>query len=117
MLFIDLSKGASHVVDYKIEDDDQAKFWSNEKFTQYLYSNRPFPPLWSWQKSIHTLPKGKKLGYGADTCYDGFPATTVLDFPLENFRICVDDSHYFMSQLPLLEVSSSNTEKWSDRST
>ena len=41
MLFIDLSIGASHEVDQKIEGDEKSKFWDNEKFTQYLYLNRP----------------------------------------------------------------------------
>ena len=26
---------------------DKAAFWDNEQFTQYLYSNRPFPIVWS----------------------------------------------------------------------
>ena len=41
VLFIDLSIGASHEVDQKIEGDEKSKFWDNEKFTQYLYLNRP----------------------------------------------------------------------------
>ena len=41
VLFIDLSIGASHEVDHKIEGDEKSKFWDNEKFTQYLYLNRP----------------------------------------------------------------------------
>ena len=41
----------------------------------------------------------------------------MLDYPLENFRIYVDNSHHIISHLPLLEGSSLNTEMWSDSST
>ena len=43
VLFTDTSRGSTHEVDYPIEG--KSRFWKNQQFTQYLYSNRPFPPL------------------------------------------------------------------------
>ena len=79
--------------DVSMEGDDKSLFRDNQQFTQYLYSNRPFPPLWSGGGSIQTLPKGKRHGHGVDTWYDGFPETDILDYPLENFCIYVDETH------------------------
>ena len=112
-----LARGSAHEVDYPVAGDDKARFWDNKQFTKHLYSNRPFPPLWSGGGSIQALPKGKRHGSGADTWYNSFPAAAVLNYPLENFRVYVDGTKYFMSRLPPLQVSRPDLEKWSDSST
>ena len=67
VLFMVLSRGPAHEVDYDIDGDDKERFWDNQQFTQHLYSNSPFPPLWSGGGTIQPLPKGKRHGHGADT--------------------------------------------------
>ena len=60
VLFMDSSHGMNQEVDYDIEGDDKTRFWDNKQFTKYLYSNRPFPLIWSGGGSIQGLPKGRR---------------------------------------------------------
>ena len=41
--------------DNDIGGNSKAKFWDNKQFTQYLYSNRPFPVMTKTQDVFRKL--------------------------------------------------------------
>ena len=101
-------------------------FLNDKSMTKYLYSNKikqtaqllptirhksetKFPSKWDSGGTIIDLPKGKKHKRmypinGIDYYYDNFPTDIVLNYPVNNFRIYVNNNEYFNSNLPTLKI-------------
>ena len=66
--------------------------------------NTQFPSKWDSGGTIIDLPKGKKHKRmypinGIDYYYDNFPTDIILNYPVNNFRIYVNNNDYFNSNL------------------
>ena len=90
------------------------RFKNNSNFTKYLY-NCPYHRIIDGEVEgvllIYQKEKKHKRAYpinGVDFYYDNVPVDIVLDYPVNNFRIYVNDRDYFMSKLPQLNIKSDN---------
>ena len=96
--------------------------------TKYLYSNKDhatvhnvreeknsaFPRIWRAGGAVQVLPKGRKhVGFDGKSYYwDNFPVDYVLNYPINQFKICVNESNYSMSNLPPLNITTNIKAKW-----
>ena len=85
---------------------------NRDKYKAYLYSaTTPFPKIWMANGTVQPLPKGRKA-------YEQWPPHWVLDYPINNFRVYVNDRDYFMSRFPTIDIDTSTSKsKWSDAET
>ena len=88
---------------------------NRDKYKAFLYGDpkvaEPFPKIWMSNGTIQPLPKGRKV-------YEQWPPHRILNYPIYNFRVYVNDKDYFMSQLPKIHISTSiHKSKWSDAET
>ena len=77
----------------------------------------PYPKMWRGNGIVVDLPKDKKHKRqypinGIDFYYDDFPAEIVLNYPVNNFKIYVNDHDYFFSKLPQLIIKSDYNAHW-----
>ena len=92
----------SPTVSTDIESDT---FKNDSEMTKYLTINKPkenFPKIWKLGGEIQKLPRGKRhVGfYGKSYYWDEFPVEYILNYPIHQFRIYVNDTDYFPSNLP-----------------
>ena len=93
-------------------DIDSDTFKNYPNMTKYLTINKPkpnFPKIWKSNGSIQEIPKSNPLTVEGKTIWDQYPNHLILNYPIENFRIYVNNTDYFLSQLPLLEIT---TKYW-----
>ena len=78
-----------------------------------------WPKIWTSGGKIPDFPKGKvHRNYNAFswTSQDLYPYLYVIDYPVFNFRIYVNDKDYFMSKLPISSITSSKYHAtWGDK--
>ena len=81
--------------------------------TKYLYSNT-FPNIWKIGGTVQVLPKGRKhVGfYGKEYCWDNFPVEYVLPYPINQFKVYVNNTDYFISNLPPVNITTKNNATW-----
>ena len=87
---------------------------------KYLTINKPkphFPKMWKLGGEIQPLPRGKRhVGfYGKSYYWDGFPTEYVLNYPINQFRIYVNNTDYFNSNLPPLYINTDQNALWDIR--
>ena len=75
---------------------------------------RAFPRIWRVGGTVQVLPKGRRhVGYAGKSYYwDNFPVDYVLNYPINQFKICVNESNYSMSNLPPLNITTNIKAKW-----
>ena len=101
-----------------IETDIESDTFKNDpEMTKYLYSNKPkenFPKIWKLGGEIQKLPPGKRhVGfYGKSYYWDNFPTEYILDYPINQFRIYVNNTDYFQSNLPGLNITTNDNATW-----
>ena len=63
---------------------------------------------------IQKLPRGSRhVGYAGKGYYwDNFPTEYVLDYSVQQFRIYVNNTDYFASQLPALKITTNDNTRW-----
>ena len=111
-------------------------FLNDKSMTKYLYSNKHpqtekvemekkvtatveketnFPKIWSLGGTVQGLPKGRRhVGFYGKTYYwDNFPVEHVLTYPINDFKIHVNDTDYFLSNLPPLNITTKDSVSWS----
>ena len=98
-------------------DINSDTFKNDPNMTKYLYINKPvehFPKIWKTGGEIQKLPPGKRhVGfYGKSYYWDNFPTEYVLNYPINKFRIYVNDQDYFQSNLPGIYITTNNNALW-----
>ena len=89
-------------------DIDSNTFKSDSSMTKYLTWNKPeerFPAIRKSNGSIQEIPKSNPLTVEGKSIWDQYPNHLILNYAIENFRIYINNKDYFLSQLPLLEIS------------
>ena len=99
-------------------DINSDTFKNDPNMTKYLYANKPvenFPKIWKIGGTVQELPRGKKhVNYTGKSYYwDNFPTQYVLSYPINQFRIYVNNTDYFQSNLPGLNITTNDNAKWS----
>ena len=111
-------------------------FLNDKSMTKYLYSNKghnlslndksmtkhldsevkhnAFPKIWRIGGTAQELPKGRRhVGfYGKEYYWDNFPVEYVLPYQINQFKVYVNNTDYFMSNLPPLNITTKNNAKW-----
>ena len=90
-------------------------FKSDPEMTKYLYINKPhFPRIWKLGGSMQPLLRGKRhVGYAGKGYYwDNFPTEYILNYPIQQFRIYVNNTDYFQSNLPALGITTNDNARW-----
>ena len=82
----------------------------------YLYRSK-YPKIWRSGDTVMSILKGlkHKKAYsinGVDFYYNNFATEIVLNYPVNNFRIYVNDRDYFISSLPKLNITSDHNAEW-----
>ena len=103
--------------DFVSTDINSDTFKNDPNMTKYLYINKPvehFPKIWKTGGEIQKLPPGKRhVGfYGKSYYWDNFPTEYVLNYPINKFRIYVNDQDYFQSNLPGIYITTNNNALW-----
>ena len=98
-------------------DINSDTFKNDPNMTKYLTINKPkpnFPKIWKLGGTIQTLPRGKRhVDYTGKSYYwDNFPTQYVLSYPINQFRIYVNNTDYFQSNLPGLNITTNDNAKW-----
>ena len=98
-------------------DITSSTFLNDKTMTKYLYSNTKhniYPEMWKIGWTVQKLPRGKRhVGfYGKPYYWDEFPAKYILEYPINKFRVYVNNTDYFMSDLLPLNITTKNTAKW-----
>ena len=105
--------------DYVSTDISSDTFKNDPEMTKYLTINKPhFPKIWKLAEGeIQELPRGKKhVGYvGKGYYWDNFPTEYVLNYPINQFRIYVNNTDYFPSNLPPLYINTDQNALWDIR--
>lgn len=71
----------------------------------------PFPKIWMAKGTIQPLPKARKI-------YEQWPPENVLNYPINNFRVYINNVDYFMSQLPVIKINTpGGKSNWDDNET
>ena len=101
-------------------DINSDTFKNDPEMTKYLTINKPkphFPKIWKLGGEIQELPRGKRdVGfYGKSYYWDEFPTEYVLNYPINQFRIYVNDTDYFPSNLPPLYINTYQNALWDIR--
>ena len=91
-------------------------FLNGKSKTRYLYSNTSksgFPKIWKIGGTVQELPKGRRhVGfYGKGYYWDNFPVDHVLPYSINVFKVYVNNTDYFMSNLPPLNITTKNSVK------
>ena len=95
-------------------------FKNDPNMTKYLYINKPhFPKIWMVGGEIQKLPIGRRhVGYTGKSYYwDNFPVEYILNYPINQFRIYVNDQDYFQSQLEGLNITTNDNARWNLKET
>ena len=73
-----------------------------------------FPKIWRSDGTVQVLPKGRRhVGfYGKEYYWDNFPVEYVLSYSINQFKVYVNDTDYFMSNLPPLNITTNNKAEW-----
>ena len=111
-------------------------FLNDKSMTKYLYSNKghnlslndksmtkhlnsivkhnAFPKIWKIGDKIQELPKGRRhVGfYGKEYHWDNFSVEYILPYPINKFEVYVNNTDYFMSNLPPLNITTKNNAEW-----
>ena len=106
-------------------------FLNGKSMTKYLYSNKghdksmtkhldskvkhsAFPKIWRSDGTVQVLPKGRRhVGfYGKEYYWDNFLVEYVLTYPINQFKVYVNNTDYFMSNLPPLNITTKNNAEW-----
>ena len=102
--------------EYVSTDISSDTFKNDPQMTKYLYINKPqehFPKIWKLGGTIQILPKGNRhVGYDGKSYWDNFPTEYVLNYPLNQFRIFVNNTDYFQSNFPGLNITTNDNAKW-----
>ena len=99
-------------------DINSDTFKNYPNMTKYLYINKPkphFPKIWKLGGTVQELPKGRRhVDYsGKHYYFDNFPTQYVLSYPINQFRIYVNNTDYFQSNLPKLNITTNDNAKFS----
>ena len=99
---------------------DSDTFKSDPNMTKYLTINKPkpnFPEMWKLGGEIQSLSKGSRhVGYSGKNYYwDNFPTEYILNYPINQFRIYVNNTDYFQSQLEGLNITTNDNATWNLR--
>ena len=97
---------------------DSDTFKNGPNMTKYLTINKPkphFPKIWKTGGEIQKLPRGKRhVNYTGKSYYwDNLPTQYVLSYPINQFRIYVNNTDYFQSNLPGLNITTNDNATWS----
>ena len=99
-------------------DINSDTFKNDPNMTKYLTINRPvekFPKIWKSDGKIQEIPKSNPLTVEGFTIYDQYPDHLILNYPIENFRIYINNKDYFLSKLPILNITTNYwIGNWSD---
>ena len=96
-------------------------FKNDPNMVKYLTINKPkphFQKIWKLGGGeIQVLPRGKRhVGfYGKSYYWDEFPTEYVLNYPINQFCIYVNDTDYFHSNLPPLYIDTDQNALWDIR--
>ena len=120
-------------------DIKSSTFLNDKSMTKYLYSNKghrwttehdddtsitkhldskvkhiAFPKIWRLDGTVQVLPKGRRhVGfYGKEYYWDNFLVEYVLTYPINQFKVYVNNTDYFMSNLPPLNITTKNNAEW-----
>ena len=92
-------------------------FKNDPNMTKYLTINKlkeNFPKIWKIGGNVQELPKGNRhVGYDGKSYYwDNFPTEYILNYPINQFRIYVNNTDYFQSNFPGLNITTNDNAKW-----
>ena len=96
-------------------------FKNDPEMVKYLTINKPkenFPKIWKLGGTMQELPRGERhVGYAGKGYYwDNFPTEYILDYPIQQFRIYVSNTDYFVSQLPIMNppqgITTNDNARW-----
>ena len=98
-------------------DINSDTFKNDPNMTKYLTINKPvdhFPKILKIGGSLQELPRGKRhVDYTGKSYYwDNFPTDYILNYPINQFRIYVNDTDFFQSNLPGLNITTNDNAKW-----
>ena len=91
-------------------DINSDTFKNDPQMEKYLTIKENFPKIWRLGGEVEELPRGSRhVGYAGKGYYwDNFPTEYVLDYPINQFRIYVNNTDYFQSQLEGLNITTNN---------
>ena len=95
-------------------------FKNDPNMTKYLTINKPkenFPNFWKTGGEIQVLPRGKRhVGFYKKSYYsDECPVEYVLNYPINQFHIYVNNTDFFPSNLPPLYINTDQNATWDIR--
>ena len=89
-----------------IQTDIESNMFKNDPIvTKYLYSKKPvekFPKIWKSNRSIQEIPKSNLKIVEGYKLYDQYPNHSILDYPIHNFRIYVNEKDYFFAKIAIV---------------
>ena len=90
-------------------DIESDTFKNDPTVTKYIYIKKPkiekFPKIWESNGSIQEIPKSNLKIVEGYKLYDQYPNHSILDYLIHSFRIYVNEKDYFLSRLPLLQIT------------
>ena len=106
------------------------RFLNNEKYKQVLFcsnikqevlsninkeSGDCFPKIWTSNETVQRIPESNPIIEEGYRLTDKYPDHNILNYPINNFSIYVNKTDYFMSKLPLIQITTNywNTD-WND---
>ena len=107
--------------DFVSTDINSDTLKNDPNMTKYLYrkkSKENFPKIWKLGGTLQELPRGKRhVGYAGKGYYwDNFPTEYILNYPIQLFRIYVNNTDYFQSNLPILNppqgITTNDNARW-----
>ena len=108
--------------DFMQTDIESDAFKNDPNATKYLYIKKSsakqsehFPKILKIGGTVQELPRGKRhVDFTGKSYYwDNFPTQYVLSYPINQFRIYVNNTDYFQSNLPGLNITTNDNAKWS----
>ena len=91
-------------------DITSSTFLNDRTTTKYLYSNTSkyaYSKIWKIGGTVQKLPRGKRhVGFNGKSYYwDESPVEYILTYPINKFRVYVNNTDYLMSELLPLNIT------------
>ena len=96
------------------DDTSMNKHFNSKVKQQGNRASSSFPKIWRLDGTVQVLPKGgRHVGfYRKEYYWDNFPVEYLLPYSINQFKVYVNNTDYFMSNLPPLNITTNNKAEW-----